>query len=97
RSAVSFGVLEPEDGRIWQPNNMNTALFCPLLGFDMQGNRLGMGKGYFDRWLSEYGANVDGIGLAFSCQALSKVPVEPHDVPLAIIITEKGIHSCPTT
>jgi len=38
---VCFAVLEPEDGRIWQPNNMNTTLLCPLLGFDSQGHRLG--------------------------------------------------------
>jgi len=95
--AVNFGVLEPEDGRIWQPTNMNTALLCPLLGFDSQGHRLGMGKGYFDRWLEAHGQGIDVVGLSFACQELPKVPVEPHDVPLAAIITEQGIHSCPTT
>ncbi|HID36250.1 MAG TPA: 5-formyltetrahydrofolate cyclo-ligase [Ghiorsea sp.] len=94
---VGFGVKEPVAGEIWQPSATSAVLVCPLLGFDESGQRLGMGKGYFDRWLSKYGSDVDAIGVAFACQALSKVPVEPHDVPLATIITEKGIISCPTT
>jgi 5-formyltetrahydrofolate cyclo-ligase len=88
---VSFGVLEPKKGKVWQPSQQSTALLCPLLGFDAQGHRLGMGKGYFDRWLAQYGQDIGVVGLAFSCQSLPKVPVEPHDVPLATIITEQGI------
>jgi 5-formyltetrahydrofolate cyclo-ligase len=88
---VSFGVLEPKKGKVWQPSQQSTALLCPLLGFDAQGHRLGMGKGYFDRWLAQYGQDIDVVGLAFSCQALPKVPVEPHDAPLSTIITEQGI------
>lgn len=93
---VGFGVFEPSQGEIWQPSAAKTVMFCPLLGFDAKGNRLGMGKGYFDRWLAKYGENIDVVGLAFSCQALPKIPVEPHDVPLARIITEHGVLSCPT-
>ncbi len=88
---VSFGVKEPVAGDIWQPSDVSAVLLCPLLGFDHDGHRLGMGKGYFDRWLSQYGEGLDVVGLAFSCQALPKVPVEPHDVPLSTIITEQGI------
>ncbi len=94
---ADFGVLEPEDGQVWQPSSLCTVLLCPLLGFDSHGHRLGMGKGYFDRWLAQYGQGIDVVGLAFSCQALPKVPVEPHDVPLSTIITEQGIISCRTT
>jgi len=93
---VGFGVFEPSQGKLWQPSSSKTVLFCPLLGFDTQGNRLGMGKGYFDRWLAKHGENIDVVGLAFSCQALPKIPVEQHDVPLATIITEHGVLSCPT-
>ena len=88
---VSFGVYEPVAGDVWQPGDASAVLFCPLLGFDREGHRLGMGKGYFDRWLQQHGENLDVVGLAFSCQELPKVPVEPHDVPLATIITEQGI------
>ena len=92
----SFGVFEPVGDKLWQPSLVKTALLCPLLAFDNQGHRLGMGKGYFDRWLAKYGENIDVVGLAFSCQRLSKVPTEPHDVPLNTIITEHGVLSCPT-
>ncbi len=92
-----FGVLEPIGDELWQPSSMKTTLLCPLLAFDRQGHRLGMGKGYFDRWLSKYGGNIDVVGLAYSCQELPKVPVEPHDVPLSTIITEHGVFACPTT
>jgi len=87
-----FGVLEPAQGEVWQPNAKKSMIVCPLLGFDRQGNRLGMGKGYFDRWLAAFGQHVDAqLGFAFSCQELPNVPVEQHDVPLTTIITEKGI------
>lgn len=88
---VRFGVLEPVAGQVWHPNGLDASLLCPLLGFDMQGHRLGMGKGYFDRWLDAHGHNIDVVGLAFSCQELPKVPTEPHDAPLSTIITEQGI------
>jgi len=94
---VEFGVFEPKQGEIWQASDAKTVLICPLLGFDRQGQRLGMGKGYFDRWLDKQGKHISTrIGLAFSCQELSKVPTQPHDVPLSTIITEGGIISCPT-
>ncbi|MDQ7004316.1 MAG: 5-formyltetrahydrofolate cyclo-ligase [Ghiorsea sp.] len=93
---AGFGVSEPVGNTLWQPSSVKTALLCPLLAFDHQGHRLGMGKGYFDRWLAKHGENIEVVGLAYSCQELSKVPIEPHDVPLATIITEHGVLSCPT-
>jgi len=87
----AFSVLEPEHGDLWKPSEAKSVLLCPLLGFDKKGYRLGMGKGYFDRWLEKFGQDVDVVGLAFSCQELSQVPIEPHDVPLSTIITEQGI------
>jgi len=93
--ASDFGVLEPAAGLAWRAGKQRTALLCPLLGFDRQGHRLGMGKGFFDRWLSRYGQGIDVIGLAFACQELPKVPIEPHDVPLSVIITEQGILHVP--
>ncbi len=93
---AAFGVLEPQQGRLWQAGDHTTILLCPLLGFDVLGNRLGMGKGYFDRWLGQHQNQLAAqLGLAFSCQELPKVPTEPHDAPLSAIITELGVTSCP--
>jgi len=95
---ASFGVLEPISGNIWSKKSAQTILICPLLGFDRAGNRLGMGKGYFDRWLEQHATSVEHqIGLAFSCQELPKVPTAPHDAPLSTIITELEVISCPAT
>ena len=65
-------------------------VFMPLVGFDVHGNRLGMGGGYYDRTF----AAIDKlekkpmlIGLAHDCQQLESIPVESWDVPLDQIIT----------
>lgn len=93
---ASFGIDEPSHGKLWVPRgNTQTIMVCPLLGFDRRGHRLGMGKGYFDRWLAWHGKHIDHrIGLAFSCQELPKVPTDRHDAPLSIIITEQEVIAC---
>ena len=91
---MTFGVFEPESGELWEPGELSV-LITPLLGFDKKGSRLGMGKGYFDRWLERFGGALDGqIGMAFSCQQVQEIPMEPHDVPLSMVITELGVISC---
>jgi 5-formyltetrahydrofolate cyclo-ligase len=60
------------------------------LGFDPSGCRLGYGAGYFDRFLQ--GRPFPAIGLAYDCQLVEALPVEPHDVPMAMVVTESGIH-----
>jgi len=91
-----FGILEPSTGAPWQ-HGEKTVLICPLTAFDRQGNRLGMGKGCFDYWLSKHRQALDlVIGLAFSGQEVAHIPVEVHDAPLDCIITEKEVIECPT-
>ncbi len=88
---AAYGVLEPQDGTLWR-GEADTWLLCPLVGFDCTGHRIGMGKGYFDRWLTQNRTAIRGvIGLAFAAQEVNKVPIERHDQPLDGIITEKGI------
>ncbi|MDT8376736.1 MAG: 5-formyltetrahydrofolate cyclo-ligase [Mariprofundaceae bacterium] len=94
----AFGIPEPESGPDWNHEQGSAILLCPMVGFDRKGNRLGMGKGCFDRWLEQFQSRIDSvIGLAFSCQELPAIPAEAHDIPLQTIITEKEIISCPTT
>jgi len=90
-----FGVQEPMGGRLWVPDLEHAVLICPLVGFDHAGNRLGLGMGCFDRWLSQFGKHIlTTIGLAFSCKEVPSIPVEAHDVPLHTIITEQEIIQC---
>jgi len=93
----TFGIPEPQDGPDWVDDTSPAILICPLVGFDRSGNRLGMGKGCFDRWLTIHQHRItEIIGIAFACQELATIPSEPHDIPLHTIITEKEIISCRT-
>ncbi len=90
-----FNVEEPVSGRLWEPRMGKSVLICPLVGFDRSGNRLGLGTGCFDRWLEQFAGHLlTTIGLAFSCQEAPVIPVEDHDVPLDVIITEREIIEC---
>ncbi|MBD3674740.1 MAG: 5-formyltetrahydrofolate cyclo-ligase [Planctomycetaceae bacterium] len=70
-------------------------IFVPGLAFDRRGNRLGQGKGYYDRLLSAVSDECILIGLAFGVQLVEKVPTEAHDVPLDLIVTEDEVIRCP--
>lgn len=84
-----FGLLEPNDG---VPEVNPTLVITPLLAFDRSGNRLGYGKGHYDRALTKLRENgrVFVCGLAFFGQEVESVPAEPHDVPLDWVMTERG-------
>ncbi len=62
------------------------AVFVPLLGFTAEGARLGQGGGHYDRWLAAH-PSVLPIGLAWDCQRLDFLPLEPHDRRLRAVVT----------
>jgi 5-formyltetrahydrofolate cyclo-ligase len=66
-------------------------VFVPGLVFDVQGNRLGYGKGYYDKVLSAFKGKKPVIGLAFEIQIANEVPVCLHDVRMDKIVTEDRI------
>lgn len=94
-AANQFGIKEPS-----APLNQHLSgeemdwVFMPLVGFDHQGNRLGMGGGYYDRTfefkLRQPDSKTKLIGWAHECQRVEALPTEPWDVPLDGILTEKG-------
>ncbi len=62
-------------------------IIVPGVAFDRQGNRLGRGGGYFDRFLSKLKKyDIPMFGLAFKCQVLNKLPVLSHDIPVTKLI-----------
>lgn len=91
-----FGILEPDEPHKHHLTGEKIDLvLMPLVGFDSEGNRLGMGGGYYDRSFS-FKINQANqkpllIGWAHSCQQVDKLPKEPWDVPLNGIITEDGL------
>lgn len=66
-------------------------LIVPLLGFDRKGNRLGQGRGYYDRYLGAECAKrpLVSIGIAYAAQEEDVIPASDHDHPLDYIVTEK--------
>ncbi len=66
-------------------------VFVPLLGFDQDGGRLGQGGGHYDRWIAAHPAALR-IGLAWDVQKLNHVPMEPHDMPLNMVVTPTRVY-----
>lgn len=90
--AGMYGIEEPVE-RVWVSAADVDFMVVTCLAFDVYGFRLGHGGGHFDRLLAE----VRGTKacLAFECQKLTAVPVEPHDVQVDIIATEKALYRAP--
>jgi len=92
-----FDILEPGAhwGQALHPRLLDIVLM-PLVAFDRQGLRLGMGGGYYDRSLAfrrdrRHWQKPLLIGVAHSCQEYSALPQQSWDVPLDLIITEREI------
>ena len=69
-------------------------VIVPGVAFDPIGNRLGMGKAYYDDFLKSIRPSAVKIGLAFECQIVEKIPPAYHDVAMDKIITEKRVIDC---
>ena len=84
-----FGIPEPMISKIFYPD----ILLIPLVAYDNSLNRLGYGGGYYDRYIEkiEKIKKVTKIGLAFSFQKISSIPINQYDKRLDFIITEKEI------
>ncbi|WP_345230813.1 5-formyltetrahydrofolate cyclo-ligase [Olivibacter ginsenosidimutans] len=82
-----WGILEPHEATEPVEEHMIDLIFLPLLAFDQQGNRVGYGKGYYDRFLNACKPDVQKIGLSLFGPVDQIADVEPHDVPLDKCIT----------
>lgn len=91
-----FGILEPVTNPSQQRPLWALDLIClPLVGFDAQGGRLGMGGGFYDRSLAACNLPLPPLlGLAHACQQIEQVPLEPWDMPLDAVVTDRAWYVC---
>ncbi len=89
-----MGIPEPKANSREIPLKEIDLILLPGIAFDRTGNRLGRGKGYYDRLLSEADKKVSKIAAAFSFQIVDSVPTATNDRKIHKIITEDGIIEC---
>lgn len=81
-----LGIFEPEDGDEVEIRDLNLIL-VPMVAGDREKNRLGYGKGYYDRFLAK--SNAYKIGLLYDLQLYpEQLPVKSYDIPLDLLLTE---------
>lgn len=87
----AFGIPEPvlERGRAFDPQDIDLVI-APCVSFDEQFIRLGMGGGYYDRFLPRC-KNASVMLAAFSCQRADAIPAQAWDVPATCIVTENRV------
>jgi 5-formyltetrahydrofolate cyclo-ligase len=95
-----YGIEEPLS-RDRPPLRQLDIIFVPLVGFDSQCNRVGMGKGFYDRLLAVRRSAPRLrrpllVGLAYDCQQVTRLLPQPHDVRLDFVVTESQLHRAPT-
>jgi 5-formyltetrahydrofolate cyclo-ligase len=92
-----FGIPEPVRRRYIHPTHALDLVLAPLVGFDAQCNRIGMGGGFYDRTLAflhrrRHWRRPLLIGLAHECQRVDRIEPSPWDVPLDAVFTEAGVY-----
>lgn len=86
-----FGFLQPHSSaRLVNPDEIDIAL-VPGLAFDLHGNRLGRGAGYFDRLLLATRFGAKHVGVVPVDLVVDRLPNEPHDVAMEYLATEEGV------
>ncbi len=87
---VHYGLREPvpDPQKVLLPHTIDLIL-VPGSAFDLFGHRIGSGGGYYDRFLVQ--TEAVRIGLSYGFQIIDRVPAEPHDVKMDLIITENEI------
>lgn len=83
-----WGVLEPNDGRAVAPDELDFVI-VPMVGADLECNRIGYGKGFYDRFLSQ--VDCPTVGLCFEECVVDHIPTEPFDVKLSAVLTEDRV------
>ena len=93
-----FGILEPTGAiQLAIPDREALVVFVPGIAFDVFGNRLGWGKGYYDRLLKRDLGRAIVVALAYDFQIVEAVPAEEWDQKVAYLVTERSVVDCRRT
>ena len=92
-SPGAFGIPAPMHPKEFPLNKIDLVII-PGIAFDKKGNRIGYGRGFYDRFLKKLKKNVPLVALAYDFQIVEQIPTDRMDVKVHKIITEKGVISC---
>ncbi len=92
-SVTASGLRNPVTG-IPMPLEEIDLVVTPGLAFDIKGNRIGRGGGYYDRFFGSEQLKASKCGFAFNCQVVESVPSDGHDKSVDFLVTDKGIINC---
>lgn len=90
---AKFGLFEPNNTCPILIPSEKTLCIVPAIAFDENGDRLGYGKGFYDRFLRDFKGT--SVGLTCSDLLVKQLPTDPHDTPVKIVITESEIIEIP--
>ncbi len=85
----TFGIPEPVTTEM--ADGKNVLVIIPGIAFDKNRNRIGYGKGFYDKYLKKH-PDYRSIAVAYSIQVLDTIPADIHDVKPEILITEEHIY-----
>lgn len=88
----AFNIEEPDGSDILSDLKRIDMVIVPAVAYDRRGNRVGRGKGYYDRLLS--GLKALTVGMAYDFQLVDEIDAEAHDVRVDYIITDRHIIAC---
>ncbi len=90
-----YGILEPQ-GSAEIPLPRFDLVLVPLVAWDRGGGRLGMGASFYDRAFQPFAQSPRPLrmGVAYSAQESREIPLDPWDIPLHAVLTEKGWFTC---
>jgi 5-formyltetrahydrofolate cyclo-ligase len=93
-----FGILEPTgEERLSGRDREELVVFVPGVAFDLHGNRVGRGKGWYDRLIKKDLREATLIALAYDFQIMDAVPAEEWDQKVHYVITERSVVDCRCT
>lgn len=84
----AFGIMEPVGECPLKEEK--PLVLVPGLGFDIEGNRMGYGKGFYDRYFARFPASRK-VGVAYNIQMTEEIPKDEYDIPMDFVITEEVV------